>query len=197
MPYKDYREYKDWAEETITDSEEIEMMKLKSFNDPASQKSFHDNLTKHSKLKGSQPSEILAKVYGVLTFSNFLSLDETKIKPQIFINKKRQSLSARGESLQIVDDDIILNEPFDPEAYTNRAVFKKKTRLIDVGKTRSEMKRARKDRSKDNMSYLIIAFQQYFNKIQPKPIDFTSRFLTMVNKTFFDYLNIQIFRFQL
>jgi len=187
MPYKEYRQYKDWSDNVIVDSEEVDMVRLRVFNDPESKKILFENLGKYSKMRSIQSSENITKLYEFVDLKNFLIFNETRTKPKVSINV------AKEESLQIIEEDSTPKQVFDQGAYLSRAVLKRKVRLTDVKKMRNDYKFLKSKKFNDNMSFVIAAFQQTFNKILPKPADFISEFMVMVSALLRQLSEIRLF----
>jgi len=176
IPYKEYRQYKDWSDGVIVDSEEVDMVQLKTFNNPTSKKLFFESLSRHSTMKGIQSSESLSKLYEFIDLKSFLIFNETRSKPKVSINVGKE------ESLQVVGEEESDPKPvYDQGGYLSRAVLRRKVRLADVKKVRNEQKTLKSKTINENMSFVIAAFIQTFNKILPKPADFISEFMVMVN----------------
>ncbi len=97
IPYKDYREYKDWADNSIVDSEEVDIAKLRIFNPPSSQKIFYQSLSRYSKMKILQSQDFLVEMYDYVDLNNFLTFNPFHTQMLAFVlskaflsNKKNQ-----------------------------------------------------------------------------------------------------------
>ena len=188
LPYKDYREYKDWADNSIVDSEEVDITKLRIFNPPSSQKIFYQSLSRYSKMKTLQSQDFLVEMYDFVDLSNFLTFNETQMRPRGFANSQKKV------SIPLFEAKAQSPKEIDRDSYQTRAVLKRKTRIIDVKKVRTEYKLLKPLHADKNTSYVITAFKQLFNKILPKPLDFTAEFMTMVSALIRQLSDIRLFR---
>ena len=198
MPYKEYREYKDWADNVILDAEEMDTAKLKVFNDPSSHAVFYQSITKYSKLRINQSAEFLIQICESLTFQNFLTLNETGGKPRTttLTYQRKQSLAMKEENWHLLREDTNVTEEINPKDYLDRAVLTRKIRLVDVKKLKAENKFLKKlPPDNTNMSSVIQAFQQTITQILPKPLEFTSKFFVMVTVPLGIYFNNNHHRF--